>query len=951
MEKFLQKVAEFILNDVGKECLHTAVILPNKRSEIFLKDHLKKLVSGPFWLPGIYSVDEFLEKASGLAEQDPVALYFELFDIHREITGKEARSIDDFLAWAPVMLSDFNDIDLYLADPEKIFTHLSDIKAMEEWNPDGRELTPLQQNYLAFFRSLYQYYKQLNERLQKNGAGYKGMVYRYLFENIEKLSTGWPWKRFVLAGFNALSKAEKNIFGYIIQNYQTDIFWDLDEYYFQPGEKKQHEAGRFIHDLVKEWKVENIQWIGNHLLNDDDKEITLLGIPKNIGQVKFAGQQIETWFKNDKTIVEKQSFSETAIVLADEELLLPLLNSLPTIKTENGNTIGYNVTMGYPLTDSPFTDLANQWLNLLIQHNEQSNRNYSVYYLLSLIGNPAFQFTFEGISKGMPRMLTENLNRLNSVYLSFDQVMDQFPDADEKSGDLMEIILNAGKSPMTFISAFITFLQSSKQVIDESGHKNDLLREQMAITMNLVKKLDILLQDNAGLLTLKAVQNIFNQLIRRTGINLKGEPLEGIQVMGMLETRNLDFKNIILLSANDGILPKTSNLESFIPFDIRSVYHLPLPKDKSDVYAYHFYRLLQRARNVIVVYNSEPGDLGGGEKSRFILQIEKELAPANKKLRVLNKALSIPFNASNKEEHITIPKTNEILNLIRKKLKSGISPTALSVYISCPLKFYFRYVLGLKAPDSIDESIEADVFGTVVHHVLQDIYSGAKGKPITVDFLKVQLKRTDDLLLKGFAEKYPGGDINSGKNLLILKVAGKYVRRFIHLEIDELKRKNRYLIATEQVLQHQLDVEGETILLKGTIDRSDKINGAGMVRIIDYKTGAVDQTNLNLKEWDKLITEPNMAKAFQVFFYAYLFAKNNEDIRQIEAGIYSLRKLSQRFIRLTLPDSDNLSESFPRFEEQLSSLIRNMLDPTETMHQTDDEDQCKWCDFKEICNR
>jgi len=419
----------------------------------------------------------------------------------------------------------------------------------------------------------------------------------------------------------------------------------------------------------------------------------------------------------------------------------------------------------------------------------------------------------------------------------------------------------------------------------------------------------------------------------------------------MLETRNLDFKNIVLLSANDGILPKTSSLESFIPFDIRSAYGLPLPKDKSDIYAYHFYRMLQRARNMIVVYNSEPGDLGGGEKSRFILQIEKELSPAGKNLKIFNKTLSIPFNVSNKEEGINIPKTDEILNLIRKKLKDGISPTSLSVYISCGLKFYFRYVLGLKAPDSIDESIEADVFGTVVHRVLQDIYEGSKGKYIEIDFLKTQLKRIDDLLLKWFAEKYPGGDIRSGKNLLILKVAGKYVRRFINRENDELKRQRRYLIATEEELLHKLDIGGETIFLKGTIDRSDRINGQGIVRIIDYKTGAVEQKDLNLKEWDMLITEPKMAKAFQVLFYAYLFARTYKVIREIDAGIYSLRKLSQGFISLKLPDSVNLFESFSRFEEQLSSLIRNMLDPAETLHQTDDTDQCKWCDYKDICNR
>jgi len=952
LKKFLEKVAGSILNDVGKDCLHTAVILPNKRSEVFLKDHLKNLATEDFWLPEMYSIDEFMVKASGLAEQDQVNLYFELFDIHRRIAGTEARSIDDFLAWAPVMLSDFNDIDLYLADPEKIFTHLSEVKAMEAWNPDGRPLTPLQQNYLSFFRSLEQYYRLLHRRMADEGAGYKGMVYRYLFENIEKLSQGWPWKRFVLVGFNALSDAEKKVFGFIHKNFQTNIFWDLDEYYFHAKQPYRHEAGRFINELITEWKIKpaNVHWVTHHLMTDKDKEITILGVPKKIGQVKFAGQQIEKWFEADEN-GEGNSYSDTAIVLADENLLIPLLNSLPKLKIHDDKLVGYNVTMGYPLANSAYTDFANRWLELLIQSEEHVNHKYSVFHLLALVNNPVFQLILEKLLNGKPGLLTERITSFNSVYLDFGQIISVMEPKGKPVNDLMQNLLKAGKSSSSFIMAFITFLKNSKQVIGDSGHGDFLLSGQLAMTMNLIKRLDILLQKNGEDLNLKGLQNIFNQLVRRTGINLKGEPLHGIQVMGMLETRNLDFKNIILLSANDGILPKTNNMESFIPFDIRSHYGLPLPKDKSDVYSYHFYRLLQRAQKTVIVYDSEPGNLGGGEKSRLILQIQNEMKRINENLNIDEKTLAIPFDDSKTGEQFVISKSPDIINTVRDKLKAGISPSALSAYISCPLKFYFRYVLNLAAEESIEESIEADVFGTVVHKVLQEMYEGLAGKPITKEYLESKLRDIDRLLLKWFKEKYPGGDLDSGKNLLILKVAGKYVRQFLTKEIEELKRQPRVLVAAEEKLSYPVETGKEKILIHGIVDRSDKITGTDRIRIVDYKTGNVVPGDLKLKEWDTLITGSGKAKAFQVLFYAYLFAKTHPNIKDIEAGIYSLRKISQGFIKLHLPESVSLVESFGEFEQQLTILIRDILDTSKPFIQTADEKECSWCDFKDICNR
>ena len=946
MKKFLDKAATFILENCSENSLRTAIIFPNKRSEVFLKNHLKQKVDKDFWLPEFYTTDEFMVRASGLQKTDPILIFFELFKIHQEIAGADARSIDDFLVWAPVILSDFNDIDLYLADAAAVFSNLSEAKAMQAWNPDGTPLTSMQQNYLNFFRSLGSYFNKLDATLQAKKAGYTGWVYRQLAENMETLSKNWSWERFVVIGLNALSASEKQVFGYLKKHYQVDFLWDADEYYLSPEKfgLKQMEAGRFIKELIAGWHIEKVNWVRNYL-TETEKNIQIVGVPKRIGQVKYAGQLLETLLK-----AEQGTELDTAVVLADEKLLVPMLNALPEVEGSDGNKSVFNITMGYPLASGPLNSFTMQWLSLQIKKQEDPNKRFSVLHLNALLNNPVVKLMLGTAAN--PGQLISALNQRNNPYLSAEEISSILTQpGDDASGNLISLFLHPTKSAADFIDAFVAFLKLARPVFLADENKQVMLKEQFNTTALLIKNLRTMIAGSGEIVNLKALQKIFLQLSRRSEINLRGEPLSGIQVMGMLETRNLDFKNIILLSANEGILPKAGAPESFIPFDIRSQFKLPLPKEKTDVFAYHFYRLLQRAQNITLIYNSESDELGGGEKSRFILQLKDELARVNPKIKLSESLLNIELTETGQEQNIVIPKTPEIIETIRQRAAHGFSPSALNTYIQCPLQYYFSKILGLKSPESIDGSIEANTFGSIIHEVLQHIYTPFLNKEIAPEALKFSLQKVDDLLMRSFKKHLNNADFSTGKNLLTFEVAKKYVKDFVLADTGRLKYKPHHLLGLEMKLRASLKVEDKEVFLNGTIDRIDKESGSDTVLLADYKTGKVEKKDVKLDDWGTLITDHKKSRAFQLLFYTYLYLRNDAGTQEITPGIFSFRNSSDGFIAATLPDEMGFKELVPAFEEILSRLIGEIFDPETPFTQTENEDACKWCDHQSICNR
>lgn len=949
--KFLEKVAGKIVALSMEDSMKTAVILPNKRSEIFLKNYIQEKLNGPFWLPEFFTVDEFIVKISGKSISDSLLLTFELFKIHKQIETKNQRSFEEFLSWAPIMLSDFNDIDLYLANAESVFKHLSAAKVLEKWNLGQKPLTELQTNYLKFYHSLYGYYFLLKKSLNEKNSGYNGMIYRHVAENMAGIMQNPAWDRFLVVGLNALSQAEKQVFGYLNAHFMVDFLWDADRYFM--NRSTENEAGRYIRKMIEDWKIEKPEWIEDHLLDAKGKTINLVEVPKNIGQVKYAGNLVQNLFKNTDGNNEKtlSQIKETALILADENLLVPLLNSLPEIDLGNKEKIAYNITMGYPMKNSPINLFVVQWLELLIRKNENKSHRFNVLNFLTLLQNSTLRFILEKKDYRLIDRFSKEARLSNNNYLAGADILKYFNENKQgTANNLFELILGCPENAFEFIGQLVKFLRMTKHLVRNLGQKDVIVSEQFIALMGIVKKLHSLPIEETENLSLKAIQKIFIQLSLRNEITLRGEPLNGIQVMGMLETRALDFKNIILLSANEGVLPKTETIESFIPFDIRFTFKLPLPKDKTDIFAYHFYRLMQRAENITLVFNSESGQLGGGEPSRYILQIKNELAKVNRSIQVHEQYFSVPAEITTKRNDISIAKNESVMQLVKDKATRGLSPSALNSFIACSLKFYFSQIIKIRPEDSIEENLESDVFGNIVHGVLEEIYNPFVGKHIAGNELEKNLKNLENLMVKQFQEEFRGGNISNGKNLLMAKVAEKFVRQFVEDDVERIQENAPFLLGVEEKKEAEVEVGNFKVKLYGIIDRIEKDELNKTIRIIDYKTGRVDKNELIFKEWETLAEDTKFSKAFQLLFYSYLFSSIHKSNLTLEAGIYSMRNNSSGLLKLSVPEADKKG-SLQNFEKILKSVLQNLLDPEQPFQQTNDTDRCKWCDFKSICNR
>ncbi len=946
MTRFLRNAAQKILAD-GFTGANSVIILPNRRSELFLKKELKSLAEEDIWLPDFYPIDEFIQKTSGLRKANNIDLSFELFEIHCKIEGSNAKTIDEFLTWAPVIISDFNDIDNSLANPKEIFEQLSAIKAIKAWNPDGSPLTELQLKHLHFFNSMYEYYAEFTSALLNKSIGYQGQINRYLCDKITNLKNGFDWDNYLLIGINALSEAELQIFDFINKNYHTDFIWDVDNFYYSNNDNgnKHHEAGKHIHHIIKRLKLNAPESISSYLTKSE-KSIRIYGVPKNVGQAKYIGQELKLNSNLHTESVDEGSNSNTAIVLANEQLLIPLLNSLPS--SYKDNEIPYNLTLGYPLKNSQIDHFFNSWVDIHISLNHNKTTINSNEFI-SLISNPYVkQLLFK--NEFATNAIFGNINANNITSISAENLKDLLQKTNADSYSLMRKIINFG-----YNSNILMILENLSSTLYESSgiieKQNILFREQTSSLKKIISKLILIVSRYQNIINIHTLKKIGNQIIKQSNINLVGEPLHGIQIMGMLETRTLDFDNVYILSVNEGVLPKTTDIDSFIPIDIRLQHKLPLPSDKSDIYSYHFYRLLQRSKQVTLVYNSDTDKLGSGEKSRFILQIENELCKLNPKIRLSNEIITTDISASiHTEKPIEVEKSDEIINIIKQKFISGYSASLINTYIACPLKFYFSQLLNLNTKTNVGQQIEANTFGTIIHEVLENIYKPTIGQELNPEILKKAFPIVRETITSSFNKYFSLSEIFSGKNLLLFEMANNIVNNFIKWETKNLQRARYKLLYVEKKTSVQITTKDTPIVFKGVIDRVDKIIPNGNIRIIDYKTGSVKHSELIVNNTDDLITNPNFAKAFQVTFYAWLFNKQNENI-PTESGIISTRNISKGFIPLVIKEFSNINNYFEIFEESLLDISTEIVNQNIPFVQTQDKQRCTYCDYKSICNK
>lgn len=908
MQSFLNKVAQSAINQFPKTLGDLTIVLPNRRAIVFLKEEFRKELKNGGWLPRFFSLEDFVFELGSYRLADQTELMFDLYYIHQQIEGKNAESFHEFMSWGATLLHDFNEIDRYLVDSRELYTFLTEAKALEIWNLDGEGLTEFQHKYLRFWQQLGLYYNEFKKHLIKERKFYQGLAFRSVAEQLSnKTIQPEGFEQLIFAGFNALTEAEKKIIAHFQQKGAIQL-WDADSYYLEDAFQ---EAGTFIR-AYKAASNNTFNWISDDLLTGK-KTVTIYGISGNVGQAKLIGN-----------LIDQKAQQNQAVVLADEELLVPVLESLPE-KVETTN-----VTMGYSLSLSPLFSWLENFLKLF--NNNHTEGSIEAYY-----HNDLKQFLQHSISEhfskaykiGVQKWL-QLIEQKKSIYISRSElsIVDELLDA--------TIFNRATISPSLLIDNALLLINKLRESAQESL---DLLTKECLHELEKTfMRLDRLCKEHHENIDIESLIELYKQLVSKQTVSFIGEPLGGLQVMGVLESRTLDFENIIISSVNEGILPSGKTQNSFIPFDIKRKFNLPSYQEKDAIFAYHFYRILQRAKNISIIYNTKVNQLQGGERSRFIEQLIHELPRKNSNVTLHVRTISESGKII-KTPPIQITKSNRIKEIIKAHLKRGLSPSALNTFIACPLDYYYRYVLKLREQSSLEEKIEDNTLGTLVHNSLEELYKPFLNTPLNLTIIQQiyakvdqELNRQFDLLLNVKAE--------FGNHKLTYEVAKVFIEGLINHDRNALKKG-----ATIEILELEGELKYETqielddhsivpICLYGKIDRIDRFNDKK--RIIDYKTGSTNPSDLNYSNPQTLLNGLK-SKAIQLLIYQYGFSTTNKE--PVTAAIVSLRNISQGAMPLKSKSIKDDTEFL------LKNVISNLLSDEPFEHK-DSSSYCKFCKTK-----
>ena len=953
MEAFLKKVADHIFDNHRDHLNEVYVVVPNRRAALFLGKHLSAKTDVPIWSPQFYSIEDFVFKLSGYQLIPLVDLLFELYAVHRKIEGSKSQSFDRFNAWGQLLLKDFNELDLYLKDADYLFRYLSEAKTLSKWSLNPDDLTQMERDYLRFYASLGDYYKQLTRSLESKKLAYQGMAYRKVVEGLNDLKG--EDNPIIFAGFNALTPAEELLFDFFEKHGQATVLWDIDSYYF---EDIKHEAGFFLRKQLKDVDKKKISWLSNEL-STGAKSINIYGVSGDVSIAKMAGNILAD-MADDKASRGGQLSDDTAVVLANEALIVPMLYSLP----DNIDT--FNITMSYPSKLSRVYELISNILDLYMQHisiEGKVAKSPSFYHkqLESILLHPLIKQYLHIVSKGNTAEEIVKIIRKNNIsFVAQKNFPAQFDIKDDQAAiAFLELFAKKISKPLDLVILVRDLLQI---LFDKTDAKeNQLDREFLFHYLSLMHRMEDLLTVHPYINLISTLKKLFISLASAQGIPFIGEPLMGVQIMGMLETRTLDFENLILLSANEGMLPKSHVYQSFILPDIKRELGLPLPVDNDSVFAYHFYRLLQGAKNIHILYNTQNDSMGQGELSRYVQQIEWELKEVNPNVEIKHKLYHIPLQSGEYDNSISFDKDDYAMNRLRRiATEKGFSPSTLNSYKGCSLKFYFQRILGMYTEDEVEETLAANTQGTVIHGVLEDFYLRKKGLVLNETFLDEIKKEYKKELEVRFKKEFKKGDIDHGQNLLLRKVAERYIELFIDNERNLVKKGvSCTIIDLELQMLRSLSInignEQLNVKFQGSADRVDRLGNT--VRVIDYKTGFVENSDCKLWSgkkdyWEKMFSGEK-DKAFQLMMYAWLYHPNLDSMFDLQAGITGLKYHSKYFPLSISKETETgiNTDHIDKFEEDLTSLMEELFNPEIKFTQCEDEKACKFCDYKFICGR
>ena len=914
---FLDRLTKQYFERYKSDAHLVAYVFPTHRGGYYFRDRLKKMSDGTRWFPEIFSIHDFITRLSPLVCAPSLELIFQLYSVYKEQVRSHEMKFEKFYTWGKMILSDFNEVDKQMADIDTLFRYLKEFGDVEMAQNDDQ--AGIYRRFVGFWGELGSLYHEFRRRLKDEGKAYEGMVYRDVAENL-KNQKPQPWERVVFCALNALTESEKKIVDFFLENANGELVWDMDRYFIDDDTQ---EAGFFYRENLKHFGPERMdKWVGSSLPRS--KEVFITSVSSDAGQAKVVGELLK------KTGEKKVNSEEIAIVLPDESLLFPLLNSLP-------ESIGkINVTLGYPLKQSSLYDLF--FLILEMQKNAGS-QGFFYENVFDLLRHPYFKLTMGDKGRHWIRKIRER----NEIYIR------EIPEMDPALGKIFTLFTDSSEIIDLFLDLLYFLRDFNEKADDDSGlfpmdlefiHHFYILMNQMKLTFNSFNVV----------MDVPSLWRLFSDIVSDTRIPFTGEPLEGIQVMGMLETQALSFKTVYLLSVNEGVLPVGKSSQSFIPYEIRKLMGLPTHDEKDAVSAYHFYRLIKDASNVHLIYNSRIKGIQKKEKSRYVDQLLFEFQMKNPNVRIKHRFCDFEFRSSDVPD-ISIDKTDETLALLEKRI---FSASSLLTYLTCSLKFYLTYVLGIREMDEMIESPDDRILGNIVHRVLERCYAPFVEKIVTAD----QLKEMDD---DSFYDPVITGvmkgelnitDVQVGRNRVVFEVIKAFMSHFFRYEKGFPGFRVKGLEKNIEGLSLEVKIPGKPIhvKLKGVVDRWDEKDGT--FRIIDYKTGEVK--SLNIESFDEFRGEKISSRrsSFQLMFYGFLFHKVMPEFPVSKLGIFSLRKPEMPLTFLSIGKRSDIEPGdFHEFEQFLSWVFQEIFDPKVPFSQTPYEILCRNCPFQSQCNR
>ena len=959
MKPFLYQVASLFYGRYGREISRLAFVFPNRRAGLFFQKYLSEIAGMPLFSPTILTINDLFLQLSGMQQADRMKMLFRLYELYKTRSGSD-ESFDDFLYWGEMLLNDFDDVDKYRVDARMLFANVTDLREMEQdfsyltpeqvaairtfwssFSPEGRSEN--QKQFLALWQILYDLYVDLRRVLADENCGYEGMIFREVLERLERNEgTDLTYEKVVFVGLNALSVTEECLLSQLHRRGIADFYWD----YASPLVRdRDNKASYFVERNQERFPS---AWPLPQEEEERERQIEVVGIPSGIGQAKQVYRILDAWC--DEHEMDAEGALRTAVILPDEQLLIPVLNAIP----ERIRRI--NVTMGYPLSATPIASLVEYVLAL------QKNLRYvdaqpAFYFrdVLPILNHRYVMSTAAGQIGEVVKDISEN----NRIYI---------PSGSLTQTPLLTVLFTPVKDVESVSDYLIAVLQALNRVMTD---REEVEEEERPVTQTeverefiyhyfvTVNRMKEMMRETGVEMRLDTYFRLLKRMTDTITIPFHGEPLSGLQIMGVLETRALDFDRLIILSMNEGVFPQRRVANSFIPYNLRRGFGLPTYEHQDSIWAYHFYRLIHRASQVSLLYDTRSNGLQTGEVSRFVYQLRYHYeVPMRDKLVVYNVSSSqVPVLQMEKTATVM-----EHLNAFRKGGVRALSASALNTYLDCPLQFYFAVVEGIEEEDEVSETVESNVFGSILHKVMENVYRPFCGQQITAELLKAV--REDVLTMTGavaraFAEVFFKTDVVrplTGQNFLIGEMIRKYATKI--LERDGALAPFRYLESEKKVRGLFSLSDGSEVQLKGFIDRVDEVGGT--LRIIDYKSGTGMTVFPSVEAlFDKSAADRPKA-VMQVFMYAWMYANELSGRTAIQPGIYYVRTLFaptfdagiyHRVERGKQERVMDFADYRDVFEEGLRGCLDEIFSEETPFIQTTNGKACSYCRFRSICGK